>query len=169
VGVPRSRGLAPSVLPAGIDGSSCVSSLLTGVRGNGEWVLRRGELLDLVGHLQHAHGLGAIQPEAAAALEYHEAGLAQHLEVLGDACRGQPRRCGEVARGPCLPQAGLEDPAPLLVGQGSEQLVETGVVQRAISVSRLPAGSRTCALTTHPLSVGGISTLPPLAVAAATA
>src|SRR6185437_14673043 len=69
----------------------------------------------------------------------------------------------------CLHEARLQDPAPLLVGQRPEQLVETGVLQRAISVSRLPAGSRTCALTTHPLSVGGISTLPPLAVAAATA
>lgn len=89
--------------------------------------------------------------------------------MLGDARRGEPRGRGEVARGLCLPEARLQDPAPLLVGQGAEQLVETGVVQRAISVSRLPAGSRTCALTTHPLSVAGISTLPPFAVAAARA
>ena len=89
--------------------------------------------------------------------------------MLGDARRGQPRRRGELARGLWLREASLQDPAPLLVCQRSEQLVETGVAQRAINETRLPAGSRTSALTTHPLSVGGISTLPPLAAAAATA
>jgi hypothetical protein len=127
------------------------------------------ELLDTARDRQHARGLSPVQPKAALAFEHHEARLTQHLEVLGDAGRGEPRRRGELARGLCLHEARLHDPAPLLVCQRSEQLVETGVGQSAISVSRLPAGSRTCALTTQPLSVGGISTLPPLAVAAPTA
>jgi hypothetical protein len=40
--------------------------------------------------------------------------------VLGDAGRGEPRRCGELARGLCLHEASLQDPAPLLVCQRSE-------------------------------------------------
>ena len=96
----------------------------------------RDELLDIARNRQHARGLSAVQPEAALAFEHHEARLTQHLEVLGDARRGQPRRRGELARGLCLHEASLQDPAPLLVCQRSEQLVETGVVQRAISVSR---------------------------------
>jgi hypothetical protein len=43
--------------------------------------------------------------------------------VLGDARRGEPRRSRELARGPWLNQASLQDPAPLLMCQRTEQLV----------------------------------------------
>src|SRR5205807_2040102 len=94
------------------------------------------ELPDAARDSQHARRFSAVQPEAALALEHHKARLTQHLEVLGDTRRGQPGRRSELARGSRLHEASLQNPAPLLVRERSEQLVEIDVVQRAISVSR---------------------------------
>jgi hypothetical protein len=96
--------------------------------------------------------------------------------VRGDARDREFRRRREVAGGLRLIAAVADDASSLRMRECSKDIVEPIVgkifrrnVQPWINVTRLPAGSATCAFVTQPLFVAGSTTVPPFAAAASSA
>jgi hypothetical protein len=83
--------------------------------------------------------------------------------VLGDARRRQPDEVGKLSGRAGLPPARADERQPRRMAERAQALGQLGGgrAQAWMRVRRLPAGSSTCAFTTQPLSVGGMTMPPP--------
>ena len=73
--------------------------------------------------------IGAVEPEAALLVERQQPGFAQHLEMFGNAGQRQVGKLGQLAGGASLGAAGLDEAAPLGMGEGAQDFIDVGRVR----------------------------------------